>query len=99
MTGYFNKRTGRFQNTSNEMLTNPKEYFTPESKGERQMHYYFNPEDYQQQYNQAYQQHQQQGMDQDLGGGKRKLSRKEIEHFKKMKKRKRDEKLKRKYMD
>jgi hypothetical protein len=96
VTGYFNKRTGRFQNTSNEMLTNPKEYFTPESKGERQMHYYFNPEDYQQQYNQAYQQHQQQGMDQDLGGGKRKLSRKEIEHFKKMKKRKRDEKLKKK---
>lgn len=102
VTGYFNKRTGRFQQTTNEMMSNPQDYFTPESKGERQMQYYFNPEAYQQQYNNMHQSgdtlENTEG-DHKRSSGKRKLTRKEIEHFKKLKKQKRDDKLKRKYMD
>jgi len=93
VTGYFNKRTGRFQQNTNEMMTNPQDYFTPESKGERQMQYFFNPESYQQHYNDLHHE------DSSGKSGKRKLTRKEIEHFKKMKKQKRDDKIKRKYMD
>ncbi|ORX47083.1 hypothetical protein BCR36DRAFT_405438 [Piromyces finnis] len=97
VSGYFNKRTGRFQQNTSDIMINTKDYFTPESKGERQMQYYFNPEAYQQHYNTI---HQSRGGEGDNNkSGKRKLSRKEIEHFKKMKKQKRDDKLKRKYMD
>ncbi|KAI8887913.1 hypothetical protein K501DRAFT_174359 [Backusella circina FSU 941] len=73
---HFNSRTGRFTMQENAMRLNPKN-FTIENRATKQMSYYFDVDNYTEEYNRRR-----------LGDSvkKRRLTRKEIDCFKKIKK-------------
>ncbi|KAJ3124070.1 hypothetical protein HK098_001395 [Nowakowskiella sp. JEL0407] len=87
----FNPLTGKFQNIAANDRYKPEEYFSQLSKAERQMNFFFDLKQYQEQ-------RAAEAMAKKNEKPKR-LSKKEVQMFKERKKIKKDEKMRKKYAD
>ncbi|KAJ3032481.1 hypothetical protein HDV00_007446 [Rhizophlyctis rosea] len=96
VSGSFDVRTGRFRNTSDPRFAAPDLYFDQASKAARQMNFYFNYDQYQEE-------RAAERMAMEAGGGpirkEKKLTKKELEFYKQRKKEKKMASFIAKYAD
>ncbi|KAI8803353.1 hypothetical protein BJ742DRAFT_502911 [Cladochytrium replicatum] len=89
--GFFNPRTGKFQNVYRDARFNPEEHFNQFNKAERQMSFYF---DYS-----AYQDQRMADRAQAAAEKPKKLTKKQVEMFKERRRLKKENALRKKYTE